>query len=170
MPQPTRPPADIRPVTLDDAEQICGLYNHYVMTSTITFEEESVAPAEMANRIREAQSASLPWLVAASDAEILGYAYASKWKGRAAYKFSAEVTIYVRQGLGRCGIGAQLYGHLLPALKSRGMHAVIGGVALPNDASLRFHQKFGFEKVAHFKEVGYKFDRWIDVTYWQVIL
>jgi L-amino acid N-acyltransferase YncA len=58
----------------------------------------------------------------------------------------------------------------LPALKSRGMRAVIGGVALPNEASLRFHQKFGFEKVAHFKEVGYKFNRWIDVTYWQVIL
>jgi phosphinothricin acetyltransferase len=170
MPEAARPQADVRPVTLDDAEQICALYNHYVMTSTITFEEEPVTLAEMASRIRDAQSASLPWLVAASGGEILGYAYASKWKGRAAYKFSVEVTIYVRQGLGHCGIGAQLYGHLLPALKSRGVHAVIGGVALPNDASLRFHQKFGFEKVAHFKEVGYKFNRWIDVTYWQVTL
>ena len=170
MPQPARPLADIRPAILDDAEQICEVYNHYVMTSTITFEEEPVTPADMANRIRDVQSASLPWLVAASDGKILGYAYASKWKGRPAYKFSAEVTIYVRQGLGHSGIGAQLYGHLLPALKSRGMHAVIGGVALPNDASLRFHQKFGFEKVAHFKEVGYKFNRWIDVTYWQLNL
>lgn len=170
MPQPVRPQADIRPVTLDDAEQLCGIYNHYVMTSTITFEEQPVTPAEMANRIREAHSASLPWLVAASAEEILGYAYASKWKGRCAYKFSAEASIYVRDGLGRCGVGARLYGHLLPNLKSRGIHAVMGGVALPNDASVRFHQKFGFEKVAHFKEVGFKFNRWIDVTYWQVIL
>jgi phosphinothricin acetyltransferase len=170
MPEAARPQADIRPATLDDAEQICALYNHYVVTSTITFEEEPVTPAEMANRIRETQAASLPWLVAASDGDILGYAYASKWRGRAAYKFSAEVTIYVRQGLGRSGIGTPLYEHLLSALKSRGMHAVVGGVALPNDASLRFHRKFGFEKVAHFREVGYKFDRWIDVTYWQLTL
>ena len=170
MPQLTCLQAEIRSTTPDDAEQICGIYNHYVTTTTITFEEQPVAPTEMANRIREAQSASLPWLVAGNSGEILGYAYASKWKGRAAYKFSAEVTIYVRQGLGHSGIGAQLYSQLLPALKARGMHAVIGGVALPNDASLRFHQKFGFEQVAHFKEVGFKFDRWIDVTYWQRIL
>ena len=168
MPQPTHLQAEIRSATPDDAERICGIYNHYIATSTITFEEQPVAAAEMANRIREAQS--LPWLVAEKAGEILGYAYASKWKGRAAYKFSAEVTIYVRQGLGHCGIGAQLYSQLLPALKARGMHAVIGGVALPNDASLRFHQKFGFEQVAHFKEVGFKFDRWIDVTYWERIL
>lgn len=170
MPQETRSQVEIRTALPNDAEEICGIYNHYVTKSTITFEEVAVTPLEMADRIREVQSASLPWLVAADATEIVGYACASKWKGRAAYKFSTEVTIYVRQGFGHSGIGAQLYSHLFQALKARGMHAVIGGVALPNDASLQFHRKCGFEQVAHFKEVGFKFNRWIDVTYWQLIL
>jgi phosphinothricin acetyltransferase len=162
--------AVVRPARADDAQQIAEIYNHYVRTSTITFEEEPVAPSEMARRILEVQSASLPWLVATDHEGIAGYAYGSKWKARAAYRFSAEISIYVRQGHGHGGIGTQLYSQLLPALKASGMHAVIGGFALPNDGSLRLHQKFGFEQVAHFKEVGFKFNRWIDVTYWQTVL
>jgi L-amino acid N-acyltransferase YncA len=160
----------IRSATLDDAEQIAEIYNHYVLTSTITFEEEPVPVAEMARRVADIQASSLPWLVATRDGEITGFAYASKWKTRAAYRFSTEVTVYVRAGLGRSGTGSRLYARLFAALKAGGTHAVIGGVALPNEASLRLHQKFGFEKVAHFREVGFKFDRWIDVTYWQLIL
>jgi L-amino acid N-acyltransferase YncA len=162
--------AVVRSAGSEDAAQIAAIYNHYVLTSAITFEEEPVAPAEMASRIREVQASSLPWLVATHDDGIVGYAYGGKWRGRAAYRFAAEVSIYVREGLGHGGIGTALYSQLLPALKACGMHAVIGGFALPNDASLRLHQKFGFEQVAHLKEVGFKFDRWIDVTYWQVIL
>jgi L-amino acid N-acyltransferase YncA len=161
---------EIRPVELADAEQICEIYNHFIATSTITFEETPVAASEMANRIRDIQSISLPWLVAVDGNKLLGYAYAQKWKVRAAYKFSVEVTIYIRPGLERTGCGSRLYGRLFEALKTQGVHAVIGGVALPNDASLRLHQKFGFEKVAHFKEVGFKFGRWVDVTYWQIVL
>jgi L-amino acid N-acyltransferase YncA len=160
----------IRSATPDDAEQIAEIYNHYVLTSTITFEEEPVPVAEMAWRVADIQASSLPWLVATRAGEITGFAYANKWKTRAAYRFSTEVTVYVRAGLGRSGTGSRLYAGLFAALKAGGTHAVIGGVALPNEASLRLHQKFGFEKVAHFKEVGFKFDRWIDVTYWQLIL
>jgi L-amino acid N-acyltransferase YncA len=76
----------------------------------------------------------------------------------------------VHPGLGGTGIGSELYSQLLSALKSGGVHAVMGGIALPNDASVRLHEKFGFKKVAHFKEVGFKFDRWIDVAYWQLTL
>lgn len=162
--------AQIRPIVEADAEQICGIYNHFVLNSTITFEELPVTSAEMANRIRNTQSASLPWLVSAVDGQILGYACAHRWKERAAYRHSAEITVYVQHGLDRAGIGTQLYDHLLPAVKSCDMHAVIGGVALPNEASIKLHQKFGFEKVAHFKEVGFKFNRWIDVAYWQLTL
>lgn len=162
--------AQVRAAVAADAERICGIYNHYVLNSTITFEEFPVTPTQMANRIRNTQSASLPWLVSAVDDEILGYAYAHRWKERAAYRHSAEITVYVRHGLDRNGTGTQLYDRLLPTVKSCGMHAAIGGVALPNEASIKLHQKFGFEKVAHFKEVGFKFNRWIDVTYWQVIL
>jgi L-amino acid N-acyltransferase YncA len=157
----------VRSALPDDAEQIAGIYNHYVTTSIISFEEEEVTASEMANRILAIQSASLPWLAAVDGERIVGYAFASNWKVRAAYKFSTEATVYVRQGLDGSGIGSGLYGQLLPTLKSRGLHTVMGGIALPNDASVRFHEKFGFKKVAHFKEVGFKFNRWIDVAYWQ---
>ena len=160
----------IRPATLEDAEQIAEIYNHYVLTSTITFEEEPVSAAEMAHRISEVQAASLPWLVATRNHRVIGFAYAHKWKARAAYRYSTEVTVYLRSGLGNSGTGSRLYAQLFAALKAAGVHAVMGGVALPNEASLRLHQKFGFEQVAHFKEVGFKFNRWIDVTYWQLIL
>lgn len=160
----------IRPADSADVEQIVEIYNHYVLTSTITFEEEPVEVSEMARRIRDVHAVPLPWLVAVSGTEVLGYAYAMRWKARAAYKFSAESTVYLRAGAVGKGIGCELYTHLIAALQAAGVHVVIGGVALPNDASLRLHQKLEFEKVAHFKEVGFKFNRWIDVTYWERIL
>jgi L-amino acid N-acyltransferase YncA len=160
----------IRLATIADAQQIAEIYNHFVLTSTVTFEEEPVPIAEMARRVAEIQASSLPWLVARRDDQVTGFAYANKWKSRSAYRFSTEVTVYVRAGLGNSGTGSRLYAQLLAALKACGAHSVIGGVALPNEASLRLHQKFGFEKVAHFKEVGFKFNRWIDVTYWQLVL
>lgn len=161
----------VRAATADDAAQVAEIYNHYILTSTITFEEEPVVAAEMARRIAEVDAVSLPWLVAVDrDGRLAGFAYANKWKTRAAYRFSTEVTVYVRDGVGKAGVGSALYAALFAALKSRGAHAVIGGVALPNEASLRLHRKFGFKQVAHFEQVGFKFDRWIDVTYWQLIL
>jgi phosphinothricin acetyltransferase len=160
----------IRPADSADVEQIVEIYNHYVLTSAITFEEAPVEVSEMARRIHEVHAVPLPWLVAASDANVLGYAYATRWKARAAYKFSAESTVYLRADAVGKGIGRELYAHLIAALRTAGVHAVIGGVALPNDASLGLHQKLEFEKVAHFKEVGFKFNRWIDVIYWERIL
>ena len=164
------PELTVRSARPEDALQVSEIYNHYIQTSTITFEEEPVSAAEMAARILEIQSLSYPWLVATAANDLLGYAYAGKWKARAAYKHSSEITVYVRPGQERSGVGSALYQQLLPALKAGGVRAAIGGVALPNDASVRLHEKFGFEKCAHFKEVGFKFNRWIDVAYWQRIL
>ena len=164
------PELTVRSARPEDALQVSEIYNHYIQTSTITFEEEPVSAAEMAARILEIQSLSYPWLVAMAANDVLGYAYAGKWKVRAAYKHSSEITVYVRPGQERSGVGSALYQQLLPALKAGGVRAAIGGVALPNDASVRLHEKFGFEKCAHFKEVGFKFNRWIDVAYWQRIL
>ena len=101
---------------------------------------------------------------------MLGYAHASAWKGRYAYRHSAEASVYLAAGETRRGIGTKLYERLLSALAELGMHAVVGGISLPNDASVAFHEKLGFQKVAHFPEVGFKFDGWIDVGYWQRIL
>lgn len=160
----------IRAATIGDAEAIARIYNHYVATTTITFEEQAVSIEEMAGRVLEIGSTALPWLVAEQDGRIVGYAYASKWKGRCAYRFSAECTVYLDPDCVGRGFGTQLYERLFHALRERGFHAVIGGVALPNPASVALHEKVGMKKVAHFSEVGYKFDRWIDVGYWEVKL
>jgi L-amino acid N-acyltransferase YncA len=160
----------VRPVAASDAAALARIYNHYVSETIVTFEEETVSPADFARRIEEVVSASYPWLVAEEDGKITGYAYAANWKRRRGYRFSVEVTVYLDPACARRGIGSRLYSQLLPLLKSAGIHAAMGGIALPNDASILLHEKFGFVKVAHFSEVGFKFDRWIDVAYWQLKL
>ncbi len=156
-------------MTLGDAAAIARIYNYYVTDTIVTFEEEPVGEHEIVDRIVEVQSAGLPWLVAEQGQDIVGYAYASKWKGRIGYRFAVEVTVYLDQGFVKRGVGSLLYAELLKQLKAAGVRTAIGGIALPNDASVRVHEKFGFEKVAHFKDNGIKFDRWIDVGYWQLI-
>jgi L-amino acid N-acyltransferase YncA len=160
----------VRPATAADAEAVAGIYNHYVAHTIVTFEEEAVAAAEMARRMEDVRADALPWLVAERDGAIVGYAYATKWRVRRAYRFSAEVTVYLAPGEGGRGAGSRLYTHLLAELGARKIHAVMGGIALPNDASIALHEKFGFRKVAHFEQTGFKFDRWIDVGYWELIL
>ncbi len=155
--------------TTDDAARICDIYNHYVLHSTITFEEQPVSLDEMKQRIAEVLT-GLPWLVLVEDEVIQGYAYASKWKGRCAYRYSVESTAYLADGSTGRGIGTRLYEALFTMLRQREMHVVMGGIALPNDASVALHEKLGFEKVAHFREVGRKFGKWIDVGYWQLFL
>lgn len=160
----------IRAATPSDAVAVAAIYNHYVAETAVTFEEEPVAAVEMARRIEAVLSAPLPWLVARRGADVLGYAYASPWRPRSAYRYSVEITAYVAPRAGRRGVGSQLYRQLFTALQARGVHAVIGGIALPNEASVALHEKFGLRKVAHFEQVGFKFNRWIDVGYWQRIL
>ncbi|HEV3149992.1 MAG TPA: arsinothricin resistance N-acetyltransferase ArsN1 family B [Acidobacteriaceae bacterium] len=160
----------IRPATTADAAALCTIYNHYVLETTIAFEEAAVTPAEMGNRVRETVDSSLPWLVWEELASIQGFAYASKWKGRCAYRHSAEATVYLEPKSTSRGVGSRLYQALLTDLRQRSFHAVIGGIALPNEASIALHERLGFRKVAHFEQVGWKFGRWIDVAYWQLLL
>jgi L-amino acid N-acyltransferase YncA len=159
----------IRSATAEDAARICEIYNHYVLYSTITFEEQAVSIDEMRHRIADALSGLL-WLVWDVDREIQGFAYASKWKGRCAYRYSVESTVYVAEGETSRGIGSELYEALIKELRQQNVHVVMGGIALPNEASIALHEKLGFEKVAHFREVGWKFGSWIDVGYWQLFL
>ena len=161
---------DTRPANLDDAAAIAAIYNHYVAKTVVTFEEEPVGADEMRRRMDEVSAAALPWLVAESDSRIVGYAYATKWKTRSAYRFSVETTVYLADGLGKRGLGSRLYEELFRLLKEKGIHAAIGGIALPNDASVALHEKFGMRKVAHFDAVGFKFGQWVDVGYWERIL
>ena len=162
--------AVIRPATANDAQAIARIYNHYVLNTAITFEEQPVTAAQMAERIGDVHAASLPWLVAERSGEIVGYAYATPWKARSAYRFSVETTVYLQDGEGGQGWGRKLYSALFTDLKARGVHTVIGGVAQPNPGSVALHEKCGLKKVAHFEEVGFKFGRWLDVGYWQKTL
>lgn len=159
----------IRPATPADAPAICGIYNHYVATTVISFEETPVAIAEMAKRIAEI-SQTHPWHVAQEEGAVTGYAYAGPWRTRAAYRFAVETTVYLARDRHGLGIGAKLYDVLLRDLASRGFHCAMGGIALPNPASVALHEKMGFVKVAHFREVGCKFGQRIDVGYWQRML
>ncbi|HUP97907.1 MAG TPA: arsinothricin resistance N-acetyltransferase ArsN1 family B [Usitatibacter sp.] len=160
----------IRAAAASDAPAIARIYNHYVAETIVSFEEEPVAPGEIAARIAEVQDAGLPFLVADSGGTLQGYAYAGKWKARRAYRFSVEVSVYLDRELCGRGIGSRLYEALFAELQARGVHAVIGGIALPNDESVALHEKFGMVKTAHFREVGFKFGRWIDVGYWERVL
>ncbi|MFC5576753.1 arsinothricin resistance N-acetyltransferase ArsN1 family B [Lysobacter niabensis] len=160
----------IRPARESDAADIAGIYNPYVLGTCITFETEPVQAPEMAQRIAETLESSLPWLVAEASGRVIGYAYASKWKGRCAYRYSVESTVYLDPAYAGKGLGLRLYAALIDAIRACSMHAVIGGIALPNAASVGLHERLGFRKVAHFEQVGYKQDRWVDVGYWQLLL
>jgi L-amino acid N-acyltransferase YncA len=159
----------IRQAMVSDSTQLCDIYNYYVLETTITFEEQVVTSEDMAQRIQDTLQ-NLPWLIWEEGEQVLGFCYATKWKGRCAYRHSVESTVYVRPQATRLGIGSQLYRALLTDLRRSQLHTVIGGIALPNVSSVAFHEKFGFEKVAQFRQVGNKFDKWIDVGYWQLLL
>lgn len=159
---------ELRDATPDDAAAIVAIYNHYVTNTVISFEELPVTEVIMRQRIADVQAGALPWLVAMVDGKVAGYAYATPWRVRAAYRFSVESSVYIGKDQGGGGLGTALYAALIERLSRSGRHLVIGGIALPNDASVALHEKMGFVKVAHFSEVGLKFDRWVDVGYWQL--
>lgn len=158
----------IRAVSNDDVNFIVEIYNYYVSKTTATFETDVISASNMLERIAKVKSDDLPWLVAEDGSGgIIGYAYASKWRQRFAYRFSVEITVYLSVTCSNKGVGTSLYKSLFAELKLRNIHTVIGGITLPNEASVGLHEKFGMAQVAHFKEVGFKFNQWLDVGYWQ---
>jgi L-amino acid N-acyltransferase YncA len=153
-----------------DAASIARIYNYYVLNTVVTFEEEAVSTEVMAHRMAEVGAIPLPWLVAELDGAVIGYAYASRWKVRSAYRHSVETTVYLEHGLEGRGIGTKLYSELLAILRGQRLHVAIGGAAQPNKASVALHEKLGFEHAGTFRQVGFKQNRWVDVAYWQVLL
>jgi L-amino acid N-acyltransferase YncA len=159
----------IRSANNTDTQAITDIYNYFVLNTVVTFEEESITNDEMAQRIRDVQN-SYVWLVYELNGRVVGYAYAGRWKVRSAYRHTVESSIYLDPSYTGKGIGKQLYEALIEELHTFEIHAVIGGAALPNEASVRLHESMGFKKIGHFEEVGFKFGRWVDVGYWQLIL
>lgn len=159
----------IRKVGQEDAKQILDIYNYYIVNTVISFEEEAVSEEEVERRISTV-TRSYPWIVCSVDGQVKGYAYASSWKERSAYRHTAEVTIYVEKGEIGKGLGRALLARLLEELRKMDIHVVMAVIALPNDKSVALHEKFGFRKAAHFTEVGYKQGAWIDVGYWELAM
>jgi L-amino acid N-acyltransferase YncA len=160
----------IRPARIEDSAAICRIYNPYVLQTVVSFEEKVVTPEEMAKRIGKVAAAALPWLVLEEEGALVGYAYATPWKERLGYRYAAESSIYLGASAAGQGCGTRLYAALLAELRALPLRTVIGGIALPNDASVGLHEKLGFRKVAHFERVGWKCGRWVDVGYWQLAL
>lgn len=159
----------IRLVKESDAQAIADIYNHYVTNTIITFEEKKVGMAEMKDRIRKISSA-YPYIVFEEEEHIKGYAYVSAWNTKMAYRYTAEVTIYLDKNYTGQGIGSQLFNALLQEARKTSLHALVSLITLPNEYSIRLHEKFGFEQNACYKEVGYKFNQWLDVGNWQLLL
>lgn len=160
----------IRDAQPSDAAELALLYNYYITDSVATFETAPVTANIMKNRVSVLQDLGFPYLVSIKDEVIVGYAYASQWKARAAYQHTVEVSVYISPNHHGKRIASSLYNALFKKLESDDYHAVIGVITLPNEASVKLHESFGMKKVAHFSEVGRKFGNWIDVGYWQGFL
>jgi L-amino acid N-acyltransferase YncA len=160
---------NIRSCEAKDVQQIADIYNYYIENTVITFEEMPLSASDMGRRIAS-YTERYPWYVCEVDGYIAGYAYATKWKERTAYKNTLEITVYIKHSLTGSGYGKALFSALIESLNQTDCHVMLGCIALPNAASVGLHEHFGFKKVAHFPEVGRKFDRWLDVGYWQKII
>lgn len=161
---------NIRTATPADAAAVAAIYDPIVRDTTISFETEVPGEAEMRARIEKTLT-HLPWLVAQdTTGAVGGYAYASKHRERAAYQWSLDVTVYVREDLRGHGVGRALYGRLLPLLAELGYCQAFAGIALPNAGSVRLHEAVGFEAIGVYRNVGFKHGAWRDVGWWQKTL
>ena len=157
---------EVRDATSDDAAACAAIYAPYVTDTAITFEYDPPSAAEMARRIAAAQGGHA-WLVLEDDGRVVGYAYAGPFKERAAYRWSAEVSVYLEPGRRRTGSGRLLYEALFARLAERGFRTLVAVMTLPNHASEGLHRALGFEPVGTFRRVGWKHGQWRDVAWAQ---
>jgi phosphinothricin acetyltransferase len=156
----------IRQASPSDAAPLLAIYRPFVLDSAVTFETEPPSLAAFQTRIERAL-AGWTWLVAEQDGRCLGYASATAYRPRPAYRFAVEVSAYVAPARQRQGVGRMLYQRLLPELAGRGFHQALAVITLPNPASITLHQRLGFVPVGTFSAVGWKLGRWQDVAWMQ---
>ncbi|HWH11531.1 MAG TPA: arsinothricin resistance N-acetyltransferase ArsN1 family B [Solirubrobacteraceae bacterium] len=152
-----------------DAAACAAIYAPYVSDSAASFEDVAPSPAEFSDRIAQT-SRVYPWLVLHDEGDLVGYAYASPHRARAAYRWAADVAVYVDPTHHRAGAGRQLYGALLDLLRRQGLWLAVAGITLPNDASIGLHRACGFEQVGVYRGIGWKAGAWRDVSWWQLRL
>jgi L-amino acid N-acyltransferase YncA len=156
----------VRDATERDAEGCAAIYAPYVTDSAISFETEPPSPGDMAGRIAAA-SRTHAWVVLEDQGRVVGYAYGGPFHPRAAYRWTCEVSVYLELGRRRSGGGRALYEALFARLAERGFRMAVAGMALPNEASVRFHRAMGFEPVGTYRRVGFKQGAWHDVAWTQ---
>ena len=152
-----------------DAEGILAIYGPIVRETAISFEVEPPTQEQMRERI-ESTLQRFPWLVCDSERGVEGYAYASRHRERAAYQWSADVSVYVAQDARRRGFARRLYKSLLGMLQDLGYYSALAGIALPNPASVSLHEAMGFQPIGVYRNIGYKLGAWHDVGWWQLQL
>jgi phosphinothricin acetyltransferase len=159
----------IREAVVADAEAMLAIYAPFVSDSAVSFELTVPDAAEFANRI-ERGSAAHPWIVFVQAETVVGYAYASEFRTRAAYAHTSETTVYVAPEARGLGVGTALMSELISRLRQQGAHLAVAAITLPNEPSVALHERLGFEPVGVFHDVGHKFDEWHDVGFWQLRL
>ncbi|GAB1691236.1 GNAT family N-acetyltransferase [Krasilnikovia sp. M28-CT-15] len=156
----------VREATAADWPEVAGIVNHYIATTTVNFRTEPQTPQQWLAEWRRHRD-RYPWLVATDGGRVAGVAYAGPWKARPAYDWCAEVTGYVAADLRGRRIGQALYRGLLAVLDAQGFRTQVAVIGLPNDASVAFHEAFGFRHTGTLTGVGFKHDTWCDVGFWQ---
>jgi L-amino acid N-acyltransferase YncA len=160
------PQAIIREAKLTDAAAIADIYNHYITHTIITFDTRTITSKDMEGKIGNLQ-VNYPVLIIEQSDHVIGFAYASQWKSKEAYKYCAETTIYMHPEHTQSGFGQRLYNALLSALPLFDIVHAIACITIPNETSIKLHEKLGFHRIGTFSKVGYKQEQWIDVEYWQ---
>lgn len=158
--------AEIRRAVAADAGAICDIYNHYIENTIATFEEQSIVVSDLAARM---DNGGPPWLVAVDAGNVVGYAYAGTWRSRCAFRYTLESSVYLNHQFQGRGVGKMLYQALMEMLSQTDCRALVAAISLPNQASITLHQRLGFKEVGVFREVGFKFDQWIDVAFWEYL-
>lgn len=159
----------IRFAKTEDAENILNIYQKYITDTAVTFEMEVPTVLEFQNRMCKIME-QFPYLVCEMDGKVVGYAYASKHRERAAYQWSADLSIYIEETYHRQHIATMLYDKLIDLLKIQGYYTAFAGVTSPNPNSEAFHEAYGFETVGVFHNVGYKLGQWRDVKWYSLQL
>jgi phosphinothricin acetyltransferase len=160
----------LRDANIPDAVRMTEIYNYYIENTVITFEEEKITVKDMEQKIAGILNRRYPCIVYEEAGRIAGYAYLNTWRPQPAYRITLETSVYLDAHCTGKGLGSILYQELINRAQSINIHSLIGVLSVPNEASRKLHEKFGFRLAGTFKETGYKFNRLIDVEFWQLFI
>jgi len=160
----------VRPASLDDVDAITRIYNEAVLTTTATYDLEAQTVEARVKWFHDHEDTGMPMFVAEEEGVVVGWSSLSIFRGKEGYRFTVENSIYISESHRGRGLGRRMLAGLIDTARSLGLRSIIAGIDAETEASIRLHASFGFEKVAHLKQVGFKFGRWLDVVFMQLIL